>query len=44
MTPAKGSISKIEKKRKIFNMLSAYNEVLRKYIGCGSLRRPQVLA
>lgn len=36
LTPAKGSLSKIEKKRKIFDMLSCYNEVLRRYLGCFS--------
>ena len=44
LTPAKGSITKIKKKRKIFDMLSNYNEVQRRYVGCSSLKKFQVQA
>lgn len=44
LTPCKGSVSKIEAKREIFEMIRYYNSFLRKKLGLISLNKFQVMS
>jgi len=43
ITPAKGSVSKIEKKRLIFDMLRDLNSILQSKLKIGSLKKSQII-
>jgi hypothetical protein len=43
LTPIKGSVSKIERKRRIFDMIKAFNETLQKVYMLSSLKQFQAV-